>query len=64
MVPALLLSQAACASILQSDPTSTEYVGRTDVHVDLSLTHPISNLLYGVFFEEVRQSTAEHASCS
>ena len=53
-VAALVLSHTAHASILEPISKSSEYVGRTDVHVDLSLSHPISDLLYGVFFEEVR----------
>ena len=52
-VAALVVSYTAHASILEPISKSSEYVGRTDVQVDLSLSHPVSDLLYGVFFEEV-----------
>ena len=52
LISAVLVWSAAALNDTNSDGRA-EYVGHTEVIVDLSLTHPVSDLLYGVFFEEV-----------
>ena len=34
-----------------------QFVGKTFINVDLARTHPISDKLYGIFFEEVVRET-------
>lgn len=54
----LLLLCTVCCALTDYDSKFSaagfqQYVGNTTINVDLTKTHPVSDKLYGIFFEEV-----------
>lgn len=53
----LTLAASSCAQILATQSLLSndwEYEGTTDISVDARFQFPVSDKLYGIFFEEVR----------